>query len=80
MTLVIYKDMSGDFRWRLMARDGRILGDCGEGKHNGTEWVRNIYDAAARRITPLKASNASRKPGCTKFKGSKAERRPHEQG
>jgi uncharacterized protein YegP (UPF0339 family) len=26
-----YKDEAGEYRWRLKARNGRIVADCGEG-------------------------------------------------
>lgn len=31
MTVVFYADRLGEWRWRLMARNGRILADSGEG-------------------------------------------------
>lgn len=31
MKFVIYKDRSGEWRWRLVARNGRIVADSGEG-------------------------------------------------
>jgi uncharacterized protein len=30
-TFEIYKDKSGQFRWRLKAANGKIIADCGEG-------------------------------------------------
>jgi len=29
--VVIYKDRKGEWRWRAIARNGRIIADCGEG-------------------------------------------------
>jgi uncharacterized protein YegP (UPF0339 family) len=47
-TLVVYKDEAGEWRWRLEARNGKILADSGEGytKRSGAE-------RAARRVFGL---------------------------
>jgi uncharacterized protein len=31
MTLRTYKDKAGQWRWRLQARNGRVIADSGEG-------------------------------------------------
>jgi uncharacterized protein YegP (UPF0339 family) len=31
MTYVYYKDAKGEWRWRLVAANGRIIADSGEG-------------------------------------------------
>ena len=31
MKFTIYKDIKGEFRWSLIAKNGKILGDSGEG-------------------------------------------------
>jgi uncharacterized protein YegP (UPF0339 family) len=31
LTLAVYRDAAGEWRWRLKARNGRVLGDSGEG-------------------------------------------------
>ena len=30
-TVTFYRDSKGEYRWRLRARNGRIVADCGEG-------------------------------------------------
>lgn len=43
--LEIYKDNAGEFRWRLVAKNGRIIADCGEGYSTASNARR-----AARRL------------------------------
>lgn len=31
MKIVLYKDRRSEYRWRLVAKNGRILADCAEG-------------------------------------------------
>ncbi len=31
MRFEVYKDGKGEWRWRLLARNGRLVADCGEG-------------------------------------------------
>lgn len=33
-SFLIYVDVSGQFRWKIEAANGRILGNSGEGYHN----------------------------------------------
>lgn len=44
----IYKDKGGEWRWRLRARNGRIVADSAEGyasKRNATRAVTDTLDA-----------------------------------
>ncbi len=34
MKFIIYTDKSGDVRWKLEAKNGRIVADSGEGYHS----------------------------------------------
>lgn len=46
---VIYPDRKGEFRWRLVARNGRIVADSGEGyttKGHAARAARRLRDAA----------------------------------
>tara|TARA_R110000824_G_scaffold401715_2_gene614089 strand:- start:89331 stop:89519 length:189 start_codon:yes stop_codon:yes gene_type:complete len=50
----MYKDVSGYWRWRLIAANGRIVADSGEGYHNradclhGISLVKSAYNAPVR--------------------------------
>ena len=33
----VYEDAAGEFRWRLVAENGEVLGDSGEGYVNRTD-------------------------------------------
>jgi len=44
----VYKDTRGEWRWRLTARNGRIVADSGEGYRNRGNALRAI--AATRAI------------------------------
>ncbi|AMV38097.1 YegP family protein [Planctomyces sp. SH-PL62] len=53
MKFVLYRDIAGEFRWRLVASNGRILADSGEGYKNKTDCAamiesikQNAVDAA----------------------------------
>ena len=52
MTYVYYKDAKGEWRWKLVASNGRILADSGEGYKTEAECkddigrVKNSKDAA----------------------------------
>jgi len=37
MAYYIYKDVSGYWRWRLLAGNNRIIANSGEGYHNKTD-------------------------------------------
>jgi len=34
MKVQTYIDKAGEYRWRLRARNGRVIADCGEGYRN----------------------------------------------
>lgn len=53
MKFVLYRDQPGEFRWRLVASNGRIIADSGEGYKNKADCAamiesikRNAVDAA----------------------------------
>jgi uncharacterized protein YegP (UPF0339 family) len=42
MTYVYYKDSKGEWRWRLVASNGRIIADSGEGYKNEQDCLDDI--------------------------------------
>ena len=42
MKFVLYRDQAKEFRWRLVAGNGRIVADSGEGYKNKTDCVAMI--------------------------------------
>ena len=46
MHFEIYRDASNEFRWRLVSRNGRIVGDSGEGYKRKAEVKKRITDIA----------------------------------
>lgn len=40
----IYTDLAGEFRWRLVAANGKIVADCGEGYATLSNLERAIAD------------------------------------
>jgi uncharacterized protein YegP (UPF0339 family) len=42
MTFQIYKDQAGEWRWRLVHRNGKIMADSGEGYANEGDLRRAI--------------------------------------
>lgn len=51
MRFEIYKDAAGEYRWRLVAANGRKVADSGEGYHN-------LADCRAG-VTRVKRTNAA---------------------
>lgn len=45
----VYKDATGQFRWRLYAANNRIIADSGEGYHNKKDCVDAIDLVASTR-------------------------------
>jgi uncharacterized protein YegP (UPF0339 family) len=37
ITFEVYKDTAGEFRWRMRAANGNIIGTSGEGYKNGVD-------------------------------------------
>lgn len=56
MKALIYRDRRGEWRWRLTARNGRVIADGGEGyarKGNALRaWARFAELASLMRLTP----------------------------
>lgn len=50
-TIDIYRDASGDWRWRLRAANGRVIADSGEGYRDRRGVMRAVE--ALRRAAPL---------------------------
>lgn len=47
MTITVYRDTVGEWRWRLKARNGRVVGDSAEGYRNRGHCVRMAKRVAA---------------------------------
>jgi uncharacterized protein YegP (UPF0339 family) len=47
----IYKDKAGEFRWRRVARNGRIVADSGEGYVSATNAIRAVKSRYGNEIT-----------------------------
>jgi hypothetical protein len=57
--IVIYKDRRNDWRWRLLARNGRIVADCAEG--NGYTTKSGVIRAiASAKLYMLEADIAEK--------------------
>jgi uncharacterized protein YegP (UPF0339 family) len=51
----LYKDAAGEFRWRLLSANGRIIADSGEGfatKGGAVISARTVATHAARAVFP----------------------------
>jgi len=53
MTYVYYKDAKGEWRWRLVASNGRIIADSGEGYKSERECLADIDRVKASKDTPV---------------------------
>ena len=42
MEFELYKDKSGEWRWRLQAANNKIVADSGEGYHNKDDCIHGI--------------------------------------
>jgi uncharacterized protein YegP (UPF0339 family) len=49
MTVEFYKDKVGEWRWRIKAANGRVVGDCAEGYKNRSD-CEDMYMAIAEAI------------------------------
>lgn len=50
MTVHVYRDLKGEWRWRLVATNGRIVADSAEGyvdRHNVSEAIGSVAAAFA---------------------------------
>jgi uncharacterized protein YegP (UPF0339 family) len=45
----IYQDASGEWRWRVMADNGKIVADSSEGYHNKRDCIHGLH-VTARQI------------------------------
>ena len=55
----IYKDKSGDFRWRLVHTNGQVIANSGEGytsKVNTTNGIKSVKENAS--AAPIEDKNA----------------------
>lgn len=64
MTFVIYKDSKAQYRWRLKASNGQIIGDSGEGYWNKSDCVAMVasirMNAATAAVVDETQAQASR--------------------
>jgi uncharacterized protein YegP (UPF0339 family) len=54
MTYVYYKDQKGEWRWRLVAANGRIIADSGEGYSNEADCLDGIRSVKNSKAAPVK--------------------------
>lgn len=53
MRFLVYKDVKGEFRWRLYAANNRILADSGEGYNRKQDCIDAINLVAACNGVPI---------------------------
>lgn len=54
MTYVYYKDAKGEWRWKLLSSNGRILADSGEGYTTERECLADIERVKSSTDAPVK--------------------------
>ena len=54
MTYEYYKDAKGEWRWRLVASNGRIIADSGEGHKDEQECLYDIERVKGSAGAPVK--------------------------
>ena len=54
MTYYIYKDRALQYRWQLVAANGKIIADSGEGYHNRVDCVHGINLTAGSTGAPIR--------------------------
>lgn len=54
MHFVLYRDQANQWRWTLIAANGRKLADSGEGYHNKADCVAMINQIAGMGGIPIK--------------------------
>lgn len=53
MKFVVRRDRKREYRWRLMARNGRIIAVSGEGYKRRADVVKAIYRVRETVMTPI---------------------------
>ncbi len=53
MKYKVYKDKSGEWRWRLVASNGRTLADSGEGYRNKQDCLNAIEQVKGSKDAPV---------------------------
>jgi uncharacterized protein len=53
MHYFVYKDLAGEWRWRLKAVNGRIIADSGEGYRNYADCIHGINLVASSAGTEI---------------------------
>ncbi len=59
MRFIVYKDRSGQFRWRLKAANGKIVADSGEGYRNRADCLAAI-DLIKRGASSARVEDTTR--------------------
>ena len=54
MTYIYYRDHKGEWRWRLVAANGRIIADSGEGYSNEADCLDGIRSVKHSKDAPVK--------------------------
>ena len=50
MKIVIYKDGKGEYRWKLVARNGRVVADSGEGYKRKSGILKTLNANSAAKV------------------------------
>jgi uncharacterized protein YegP (UPF0339 family) len=53
MKYKVYKDKAGEWRWRLVAANGRTVADSGEGYHNKADCLAGIELVKGSKNAPV---------------------------
>jgi len=54
MTYIYYQDQKGEWRWRLVASNGRIIADSGEGYKYESDCLDDIRAVKNSKDAPVK--------------------------
>ena len=55
MSFRVYRDVRGEWRWRLTAANNRVIADSGEGYRNRTDCLRAIELVKRSGLAPVLA-------------------------
>ena len=58
MKYKIFKDKTGEFRWRLVADNGKTIADSGEGYNNKADCLRGIDLVKSSTSAPVQEPTA----------------------
>lgn len=53
MKVELYRDAANEWRWRIVASNGRIVADCGEGYEHHNDAYREVLAVTGDRLPVL---------------------------